>query len=358
MFRERQDLYRKLEAARESKLLVYVTSNRQNMETRIAPDVVSPITDHLDAIGDVPKITLYLHTNGGDTMASWSIANLIRQFCKTFEVIVAERALSGGTLISLGADQIVMTKQAALGPIDPSVNHPLNPQVPGQPGARVPVSVEAINGYLDFLRDALKPKKDLVQHALNLAQQIHPLVLGQVYRTRSQIRMLGQKLLDKHVGNDGPRKKKILDFLCSESGSHDYTINRQEASAELGLNVQKPDADTYGIIKAIHDDIRSELELGNPYDVRVFMGGHQSRPYAFRRGLVESLPHGTHCFISEGTMVKQQAKTPTPQGPQELIQDSRSFEGWKHEPAQVQVTPGPAAHPQQTPPPPAVSPSV
>ena len=32
-------------------------------------------------------------------------------------------------MMSIGADKIVMTKQAVLGPIDPSVNSPLNPQV-------------------------------------------------------------------------------------------------------------------------------------------------------------------------------------------------------------------------------------
>jgi len=56
------------------------------------------------------------------------------------------KALSAGTLIFIGADTLVMTKQAALGPIDPSVNNPLNPQVTmgNQPMGVVPVSVEAV----------------------------------------------------------------------------------------------------------------------------------------------------------------------------------------------------------------------
>ena len=76
--------------------------------------------------------------------------NLIRIFCDELEVLVPMKALSAGTLISIGADRIVMTKQAALGPIDPSVNHPLNPQVSidGRPPKLVPVSVESVRGYL------------------------------------------------------------------------------------------------------------------------------------------------------------------------------------------------------------------
>lgn len=45
-----------------------------------------------------------------------------------------------------------MTKQAMLGPIDPSVNGPLNPAIPGVPGpnAKVPVSVEYVNAYIEM----------------------------------------------------------------------------------------------------------------------------------------------------------------------------------------------------------------
>jgi hypothetical protein len=330
LFQDRARIYEEIERRRKSSVLVYVTGNRKGLETQISPDVLPLITDHLDAIGDVECITLILHTNGGDVMASWSIANLLRQFCKRFEVIVPERALSGGTLLCLGADQVIMTKQAALGPIDPSVSHPLNPQIPGAPGARAPVSVEAINGYLEFLRTALGKDADVSQHTLQLATQIHPLVLGQVYRTRSQIRMLGEKLLSKQIGEDEGKRKKILDFLCSESGSHDYTISRQEARDELGLKVERPDGDLYRAIKAAHDNFRDELELSNPFDVKVFIGGLPSRQYAFRRGLIESRAHGAHVFVSEGQLTRHQ--NIGPQGPQEFVQDSRTFESWKYEP--------------------------
>ena len=330
MYQDRISNYQKLEESRDSKLLLYVTSDRRNLETQIADDVLPLITDHLDAIGDVERISLFLYTTGGDAMASWSIANLVRQFCGVLEVIVPAKAISGGTLICLGADQIVMTKQATLGPIDPSVNHRLNPQTPGAPPqARAPVSVEAITGYFEFLKANMGEDADVSQHALNLAGHVHPLVLGQAYRTRSQIRMLGEKLLSKQI-DGGERTKKVIDFLCSESGSHDYTINRKEAQEELGLKVEKPNADLYGLIKEVQDDIREELELVSPFELKVFMGGATSRDYSFRRGLIESLSGGSHCFVSEGQFTKHQATTPQG-GMQEVIQDTRSFEGWKYE---------------------------
>ena len=83
--------------------------------------------DHLDAIGPVDKISLVLYTAGGSVSVAWKLVNLIRMFCDDFEVIVPGKCMSAGTLITLGAHRTVMTKQATLEPIDPSIRHPPPP---------------------------------------------------------------------------------------------------------------------------------------------------------------------------------------------------------------------------------------
>ncbi len=70
MFKERLEFYKELEQRRNSKLLVYVTSDRPNLGTQIASDILSPFTEHLDKIGDVDKISLLLYTRGGNTLAA------------------------------------------------------------------------------------------------------------------------------------------------------------------------------------------------------------------------------------------------------------------------------------------------
>ncbi len=60
MLKDRITLYKQLEEKRNSKLLVYATSDRRGLETQIAPDILSPFTNHLDIIGDVEKISLLL----------------------------------------------------------------------------------------------------------------------------------------------------------------------------------------------------------------------------------------------------------------------------------------------------------
>ena len=141
MLADRVKLYEQLSKQFDSPVISYITGDRPGLETQVSPDAVDIFLHHLDKIGVVEKLTLVLYTNGGDTMAAWSLINLLKIFSDHLHVVVPRKAYSAGTLMCLGADKITMTKQAVLGPIDPSINTPLNPEIPGNPNARVGVSV-------------------------------------------------------------------------------------------------------------------------------------------------------------------------------------------------------------------------
>lgn len=326
---ERAVLLESIEKERKSKAILYVTGDRPGMETQIGQDVIDIFVDHLDAMWPAQKISLVLHTNGGDAAAAWRLINLLRTFCDDLEVIVISKALSAGTLISLGADRIMMTKQATLGPIDPSVNGALNPTVPGT-NERVPVSVEAVQGYLDLAAGDLKITDG---HALatilhSLSEKIHPLVLGDVFRRRSQIRDLAGKLL-AHQDLAKDKADAIIAFLCSESGSHDHTINRREARA-LGLNIETPSEAFYVVLRDLYESVVETLQLRSRFKPDTLMGANSTVKYRLRRGLIESRALGSHQFVSEGMMQKLQMQ---PAGaPQQIgIQDQRTSEGWQRE---------------------------
>ena len=53
MLNERLENYQKLENLRKSKLLVYITGDRQNAETNIGADILAPFANHLDSLGDI-----------------------------------------------------------------------------------------------------------------------------------------------------------------------------------------------------------------------------------------------------------------------------------------------------------------
>lgn len=327
MHNERITLLQKIEQRRNSRAILFVTGDRPGLETQIHQEAYDSFVNLLDDIGVVDRISLILYTRGGNTLAAWSFVNLIQQFCGDFEVIIPSKAHSAGTLISLGAKKIVMTKQATLGPIDPSISTSLNPKIDGgPPDARAPVSVEAVNGFLELGKSHMDNPdshaiKDLI---LQLSNKIHPLVLGEVFRSKSQIEMLGEKLL-KTTGLGQDKIAPILSFLCSESGSHDYTIHRREART-MGLPIDTPNDDFYVEIKSVYDDFAAELALTQKWNPIGAMGQQQSLSYVNKRCLLESTTGGSFYFSTEG-MLRQHAQPNQP--PQ--IQDTRTFEGWKHE---------------------------
>ena len=325
-YAERQVLYRQIETDRNSKVMTLVTSDRlgeywpgKGVGTIIADDAIAPFVDLLDQIGPTSKVSLILHTPGGAGLIAWRLVNLIRSFADDFEVLIPLRAVSAGTMIALGANRIVMTKQAVLGPIDPSVNHPLNPQIPNT-NTRVPVSVENILTYLKAAeREAGSAHRARVADILiAMMPHLHPLVLGEALRARSQIRFLARKLLKiqfpsaqgnwlTNVTDYAQRQKvkEIIDFLCADSGSHDYTINRREALA-MGLAVEKPSAILYPLLRDVHADYADELLLNEPYSAQVLLRNENTCDLSEHRGLIESADGSTYAFVTEGTITRGQ----------------------------------------------------
>lgn len=327
----RAAIYEQIEKTRGSKVLAYITGDKPGMEAQIARDAINVIVDHLDLMWPTKKLSLIIHTNGGDTAAAWQIVNLLRTFSDELEVIIPAKALSSGTIISLGANTIVMTKQASLGPIDPSLNSPLGPMMPQFGGATFPVSVEAVQGYLDVVTEQLKVTDATALASVwnALSEKIHPLVLGQIYRTRSQIRTLARKLL-VHQELDEQRVNEIIAFLCSDSGSHDHTINRREAHT-MGLKIEKASDELYGMLRDVQSSFTQEMSLRQPFrpdilvsDKRRTAGSGVAYPievdYCVPRVLIESIAAGSSQYVTQGTLVAHQAMQ---------IDDVRYFEGWR-----------------------------
>lgn len=329
MYQQRKQFYEKIEKERKSKVIAYVTGDRPGMETVIGADTPDIFLEHLDCIGKVKKISLIIYTCGGDTLAAWNIVNLFREFCDELEIIIPNKCRSAGTLMSLGANRIIMTKQATLGPIDPSITRAVSPTIPGtNPQQKLPISVESVKGYFSLLKEEFGVKNDAALSAAytKLTEYIHPLLLGDVYRTQKQIQMLAKKLLRMSYRKRGIIRS-IVSFLCSDSGSHDYTINRTEAK-KMGLHVESPTQETYIELKKWFLDISKELELAVPYNPVDILGDKDSANYLSKRCLIESVNYGQDAFVSEGILraVKHNVNSTI----QTHINNSLIYEGWRH----------------------------
>jgi len=70
---------------------------------------------------DEKPIDLIIHTPGGLVLAASQIAHALKAHKGKITVFIPHYAMSGGTLIALAADEIVMDPNAVLGPVDPQI---------------------------------------------------------------------------------------------------------------------------------------------------------------------------------------------------------------------------------------------
>jgi len=303
------------------------------METRIAPDILSLVSEHLAFIGPTKHLALFLYTPGGDTIVGWGLVNLLRQYCKRFSVLVPFRALSCGTLIALGADSIVMGRHGLLSPIDPSVSSPFNPSIPGgQPATLLlPVSVEDMTGFLDLAKKeiGLKTQESMTSVLNILANKVHPLALGAVYRAREQTSSLAKRLMLMH-SNDRPRINKITSRLTTELPTHNYLIGRSEA-VSIKLNVTEPSKEVDHLMWQLYKEYENWLQLTCPFSAELDLGTEQRKKVHYERAAVESVSEDTiyqHIFVTDNELLRVSTTRPGIQGPIEEAVVRTLFMGW------------------------------
>ncbi|MEJ5263627.1 MAG: ATP-dependent Clp protease proteolytic subunit [Ignavibacterium sp.] len=151
-------------------------------------------------------IDIILHTPGGLVLASEQIANALKKHQAKVTVFVPHYAMSGGTLIALAADEIVMDENAVLGPLDPQLGQ--------KPAASVLKILE--QKPIEKISDETLILADLAKKAIN---QIKSLIID----------LLKDKM-------DMNKAEQLAETLASGKWTHDYPITVEQAK-ELGLNV-------------------------------------------------------------------------------------------------------------------------
>lgn len=209
----RQRLIADIERKRKSRLILLV--HRQETMSLLGfplmryidmndAEAVMRACDLTDA--DVP-VDLVLHTPGGLVLAALQIARAVRFRKGKVTVFVPHYAMSGGTLIALAADEIVMSPHAVLGPVDPQLG-----QYPAASVLKVVAKkpIAEIDDQTLILADVAE--KAMVQVKSNVTELF----------TRSQTPEVAAELADK---------------LASGTWTHDYAITVDEAR-RLGLKVR------------------------------------------------------------------------------------------------------------------------
>jgi ClpP class serine protease len=157
-------------------------------------------------------LDLVLHTPGGLVLAATQIARAIFKHKGKVTVFVPHYAMSGGTLLALAADEIVMCEHAVLGPVDPQLGE--------YPAASI---LKAAHH---------KPISELDDKTLILADQAEKAI--------AQMRQeVAELLADKYPGE---KAEEIAKLMTSGTWTHDYPITFERArDLELRVNSDMPE---------------------------------------------------------------------------------------------------------------------
>jgi len=152
-------------------------------------------------------LDLVLHTPGGLVLAATQIARAIFKHTGKVTVFVPHYAMSGGTLIALVADEIIMCEHAVLGPVDPQLGE--------YPAASI---VKAVRQ---------KPIAEVDDKTLILADQAEKALFQMEHEVT-------ELLSDKYPTE---KASELAKLLASGTWTHDYPITYERAR-ELGLHVR------------------------------------------------------------------------------------------------------------------------
>ena len=188
---------------RQEKRSLFGFAVARHIDLEDAQTIIAAIMDTPD---DMP-IDLVVHTPGGLVLAAMQIARAVESHKAKVTVYVPVYAMSGGTLIALAADEIVLGEFSVLGPIDP--------QIAGLPAASI---VKARNS---------KPIEGVFDLTLVLAD------VGE--KALAQVKQGAVELLEPRM--EQATAEAIAARLAGGHWTHDYALTASEALA-LGLPVK------------------------------------------------------------------------------------------------------------------------
>lgn len=243
---DRVSLIEAIEKERKLRLISLVISDRpvavgpvSQIPFQITQDIPRQVLDHLQQIGHVPRLGLFLYSRGGDTSVPWVLVSLLREYCDELEVIIPYRAHSAATMVALGADQILMGRHGQLGPIDPTLAFQEANQIDPAKSRNITIAVEDITSFIKLVKEGvgITDQRELGEAFGRLSAVVSPVTLGTINRQQAYIRMVARKLLgSRKTPPQVAEVDRIVEGLISQTFFHLHVINRVEATKDIGLD--------------------------------------------------------------------------------------------------------------------------
>jgi hypothetical protein len=189
------------------------------------------------------KLDLFLHSPGGLPEAAAKIVRVCRAYAVDFRVVIPSTAMSAATLVSMGADAIVMGDTSKLGPIDPQMP---NVDRSGRQFLRPAKSyIDAFTALVNEAHAAIAAKRP-AQAFLHLLNAQDPSWIIECSRARKATEELAKAFLAAHMlkGKSPEQIQHVVNnfIAAGDEGTHGSPIFWDKAKA-FGLNIVHEDKD-------------------------------------------------------------------------------------------------------------------
>jgi len=187
------------------------------------------------------NLDVLLHSPGGSPEAAANFIRVCRSYSKRFRVIVPNAAMSAGTLIAMGSDEIIMSDTSKLGPIDPQMIFYQ------EKGVAVMRSAKSfIDAYVDLINQARNAILNNQPPApfLHLLDRQDPSWIIECIKARNATVNLAKELLKQNMLKD-KSEEEIAEIVqkfheIGDKGTHGRSISADEARM-FGLRITKED---------------------------------------------------------------------------------------------------------------------
>jgi Serine dehydrogenase proteinase len=228
---QRKELVTKVQDLTGRALICYIDTSDEG----ISRNDILGFADLLHNAVSHQPLDLLLHTGGGDIDAAEKIIKMVSAVAGNaeFRIIVPDMAKSAGTLMTFGADWVLMSDTSELGPIDPQIPHV------GASGELRPISVLTYIKTYEELKDALDANPNDVTACIMMSK-LDPATLRHYRFVADRARNLAENLLKQGMFRTVPGNYTQIpaDFMnLDRFSTHGQVIDAQDA-LRIGLNIE------------------------------------------------------------------------------------------------------------------------
>lgn len=200
---------------------------------------------------NITKLYLLLNSFGGSATASYKVARMIRDNFEEITVFIPHLAQSGGTVIALAGNKIVMGEMSALSPIDVQL-------IRGGVIHSVNTYVRAFQNFSELFRTT--SEKDAPYPWKTIADKLDPLDFQESVDASELSIKYTKNILNHKYSSLSNNADKIVEELSENFPTHEYAITVETAKKIIGENVVCCFKDDKKFLN-IWDDMRDWLRL-------------------------------------------------------------------------------------------------